>query len=419
MNKTVQARKRRLDEEPRYVIGMDAHSRKLAISIWDWSDRFNPVLVREFKCVGIEAMIATYKRHIDLDSITIIEASTNSTMLKNLLTESCYRAEVVRADLIADKERKRKVCDIQDARNLALAYIKGDVDEFVWTPTSEYAEYRDVLFAYRDATKELTRCSNRIWSICSQKGYPLPIRAGNTKPDKIRAMIGELNITGFIKERLEILVEEYEQHLRTSERLQKIIAEIVLQKPVMLKLMQLPAINYRAAFVLQTATEDAHRFSSASKFKAYSGFASITNSSGEKEEQAKRNGGLRKPLDGEGRRDLKYFLAEAGQTVLNKCGKTDVGKWGWHLVNRGKPRNKVVCAIGGKLAAYSWHVMRGDPTPNRETEAMFKRKMVTFYSVIGKKRMAELGYECQRCEFAEIMAQKVYGHLPETNNTTP
>ena len=165
MSTNVQARKRRIDEEPRFIIGMDAHSRKLAISIWDWSDRFNPVLHREYKCVGIDDLATTYKRHMDLDSITIIEASTNSTMLKNRLNELGFRAEVVRADLIADKERKRKVCDIQDARNLARAYIKGDVDEFVWTPSDAYAEYKDILFAYRDANKELVRCSNRIWSI--------------------------------------------------------------------------------------------------------------------------------------------------------------------------------------------------------------------------------------------------------------
>ena len=42
-----QLRRRGAEDEPRFVIGMDAHSKKLAISIWDWSDRFNPCLHRE------------------------------------------------------------------------------------------------------------------------------------------------------------------------------------------------------------------------------------------------------------------------------------------------------------------------------------------------------------------------------------
>ena len=39
-----QLRRRSTEDEPRFVIGMDAHSKKLAISIWDWPDRFNPCL---------------------------------------------------------------------------------------------------------------------------------------------------------------------------------------------------------------------------------------------------------------------------------------------------------------------------------------------------------------------------------------
>ena len=412
MKTRAQARKRRLDEEPRYVVGMDAHSRKLALSVWDWSDRFNPVLIREFKCVDIDAMVATYRRHVDLDSITVIEASTNSTTLKNRLQDAGFRAGVVRPDLIANKERERKVCDIQDARNLALAYIKGDVDDFVWTPSDKYAEYRDVVLAYRDAQKEMTRCSNRIWSVCSQKGYPLPIRSGTTKPAQIRQMISGMAVGGFVRERLEILIREYEMHLDTKERLKRIMAETVVGNRKMLRLMQLPGFNYRAAFAVESATEDARRFTSASKFKAYSGYAPKLGTSGEEEERAKRKGGPGRPLDGEGRRDLKFFMAEAGQTVLSRCAQSDLGKWGWRLINRGKARNKVVCAIGGKLATYAWHIMRGDKTPNRDGEALFRRKMVEFYSDIGKKRMRELGYG-SRQEFASFWVKEFYGHLPQ------
>ena len=162
MNAKKQLRRRNIEDEPRYVIGMDAHSRKLAISIWDWSDRFNACIHREIKCMDIEAMVKTYERCVDPDSITIIESSTNSATLKKMLNEAGYRAEIVRADIIANKERRRKVCDIVDAKNLALAYIKGDIDEFVWTPSDKYTEYRDIMFAYRDTSKELTRLSNRI-----------------------------------------------------------------------------------------------------------------------------------------------------------------------------------------------------------------------------------------------------------------
>ena len=98
--------------------------------------------------------------------------------------------------------------------------------------------------------------------------------------------------------------------------------------------------------------------------------------------------------------------------MLSSCAQSGLGKWGWRLINRGKARNKVVCAIGGKLATYAWHIMRGDETPNRDGEALFRRKMVEFYSDIGKKRMRELGYG-SRQEFASFWVKEFYGHLPQ------
>ena len=412
-----QLRRRSTEDEPRFVIGMDAHSKKLAISIWDWSDRFNPCLHREIKCMDIEAMVATYERHVDLDSITIIEASTNSANLKRMLNEAGYRAEVVRSDTIANKERKRRICDIVDAENLALAYIKGDIDEFVWTPSDKYAEYRDIMFAYRDTSKEVTRISNRIWSVCSRKGYKLPIKGGKAKTATLRAMIAETGIGGFAKEQLETLLDDYDRLFARKEALSKRIAEIVLSNPRMLKLMQLQGVNYKGAFALEAAVEDPHRFSKASKLAAYGGFSPIVDSSGDEEENAKRRGGLHKPLDGEGRQDVKFFFTEAGQSVLTSCANSKLGKWGWAMVNRGKPRNKVACAIGRKLITYGWHILRGDPTPNRDSEAFFKRKMRGFHQTIGAKRMHELGHGT-RDEFAETQARLIYGDPPEAGTKT-
>ena len=413
MNAKKQLRRRNIEDEPRYVIGMDAHSRKLAISIWDWSDRFNACIHREIKCMDIKAMVKTYERCVDPDSITIIESSTNSATLKKMLNEAGYRAEIVRADIIANKERRRKVCDIVDAKNLALAYIKGDIDEFVWTPSDKYTEYRDIMFAYRDTSKEVTRISNRIWNICSRKGYKLPIRNATSKTATLRKMIAETGIGGFAKEQLEMLLDDYDRLFNRKKEISRKIAEIVLFNTRMLRLMQLHGVNYKGAFALDAAVEDPHRFSTASKLSAYGGFSPIVDSSGEEEEYARRRGGLKKPLDGEGRRDVKFFFTEAGQSVLTSCANSDIGKWGWAMVNRGKPRNKVVCAIGRKLLTYSWHILRGDPTPNRHSEAFFKRKMRSFHQTIGAKRMHELGLGT-RDQFADAQAKLIYGSMPET-----
>ena len=408
----MQLRSRSVDDEPRFVVGMDAHAHKLAVSIWDWSDRFNACLHREIKCVDVDAMVKTYERHVDLDSITVIEASTNSEALKRRLNEAGYRAEVVRSDTIADKERRRKVCDIQDARNLALAYVKGDVRDFVWTPSDEYSEHRDVMFAYRDTVKELTRTSNRIWSVCSRKGYALPGRSSCAKVESLRKTIEETGIGGFAKEQLETLLEDYERLLGRKKALSRRMAETVLSKPGMLKLMQLQGVNYKGSFAISAAVEDVRRFPTAAKLAAYCGYAPVLDTSGGEEEAARRRGGTGKPLDGEGRRDVRHFFTEAGQAVLTKCADSKLGKWGWAMINRGKPRNKVVCAIGHKLVLYAFHIMRGDPTPNRDNEELFKRKMRKLHQEIGARRMHELGHGTRE-QFASAQAKLVYCSLPE------
>ena len=401
---------------PKYIIGLDAHSRKQAISIWECTDPWNPVLHSEKPKCDISQLQDYYEKNVPLDSITIIEASTNSALIKGLLNDIGFRAEVVRSDTIADKQRKRKVCDINDARKLANAYIRGDIDAFVWTPSPEYAEYRDILFAYRDAVKETTRTSNRIWAICCRCGFDFDIKAGETKADSIREMIKQLKISGFIKDRLEMLIKDYEYYLNRRDELGRKISEIVLENRAMLALLQLPGVYQIAAFTTQVVVEDAKRFPTAAKLAAYGGFAMIGNTSGESEERAKKKGGTGKALDGEGRTDLKTAYCEAGHTVLNKCVGMPIGKWGWRLIYRGKNRNVAACAVARKLLTYAWHIMRGDPTPNREGEAFFKRKMVRFYSELGAKRMHELGYASAK-DFAEKKAELIYGKLPKVERS--
>jgi hypothetical protein len=161
--------------------------------------------------------------------------------------------------------------------------------------------------------------------------------------------------------------------------------------------------------------EDARRFEKASKLAAYGGFAMIGNTSGMEEEKSRSKGGSGKPLDGEGRRDLKTLYCEAGHTVLNSCKGMKLSKWGMRLVFKGKHKNKAACAVGRKLLTYAWHIMRGDPTPNREDEAFFKRKMKRFYSVLGAKRMKELGYS-SASDFADMQSEVMYGHLPKADS---
>ena len=410
MGKRRQFKPRDISREPRYVVGMDAHTKKLSLSVWDWADRFSPRPAKEFRSIGIEEMETVYRRHIDTDSVTVIEATTNADSLKRRLEAAGYAAKVVRADTLAGKERRRKVCDIQDARNLARAYISGDTGDVVMTPSEQTAERRELLAAYRESVKETTRLSNRIWSLCTAKGLKPPKGRGPQKVAQLRNAIEEAGIGGVAKMRFEALADDYGRMWARRGDLERRIAEAVATTPEMRALMQLPGVAHRGAFALVAAVGDIHRFATPAKLAAYGGFAPELNTTGDEEERARRRGGTGKPLDGEGRRDLKDYFTEAGQIVMKSLPKSPLGRWGWSMFNRGKEWNKVVTAIGRKLLTYAWHILRGDPTPNRHDEEFFSRKMTSLHMAVGAKRMRELGSGTRK-QFAALACEAVYGAL--------
>ena len=166
-----------------------------------------------------------------------------------------------------------------------------------------------------------------------------------------------------------MLLEDYGRLLKRRDALSRRMAETVLSKPGMLKLMQLQGVNYKGAFAISAAVEDVRRFPTAAKLAAYCGFAPVLDTSGGEEEKARRRGGTGKPLDGEGRDDVKHFFTEAGQAVLTSCADSKLGRRGWAMINRGKHRNKVVCRVRNRPQArpvrLPHHARRPDAEPRQ------------------------------------------------------
>jgi hypothetical protein len=57
----------RATSRPKYVVGMDAHSRKLAISIWESTDPWNPIRYAEKPKCDISQMRQYYHENVPLD----------------------------------------------------------------------------------------------------------------------------------------------------------------------------------------------------------------------------------------------------------------------------------------------------------------------------------------------------------------
>ena len=77
---------RELIGRPKVLVGMDLHSRKVTLTVSDWVYGADPIVKRRFLDVSLDALESTYTRNVSKDSLTIIEASTNS--LTNTTTPS-------------------------------------------------------------------------------------------------------------------------------------------------------------------------------------------------------------------------------------------------------------------------------------------------------------------------------------------
>ena len=401
----------RLQVKPTRTVGMDAHTRKLALCLSDWYYGFDPVVVRKFPYVSLTEMESVYKNHIPKDALTLIEASGNTIVIKNRLEKIGYKVFVLRSDILKSIQKKDKVNDLSDAEKLCFAYARGNARDEVWTASPLFLGYRDLLSAYKRAVCDTSRISNRIYGFCNHHGHTQPTRNHSKKLECVKGITKMTSLTTIEKSILKSMHDDYKHALKIRANFEKTILETVVQSKDMLRLMQLPGVGPIIAFAIVAFVEDVRRFDTPKKLVAYFGINPSISSSGEEEERLKRKYKEHGHISEFGRSDLKAYCSEIGQTVLRR-DDFELAKWGHRLLARGKLYNKVVMAVARKVITYAWHMLNEHKTPSRESEALFKRKLCKLYHDVGKERMQKLGY-CKNSDFTEKIADPLYAHLPQ------
>ena len=104
------------------VIGMDAHSRKLALCLM----RREGGKIVKVKTVAttLDALEGTYRKQMPSGALTVLEASTNSFCIAARLKAIGFDAKVLNADVLSGLSRQDRVNDRIDAENLARAYLR-------------------------------------------------------------------------------------------------------------------------------------------------------------------------------------------------------------------------------------------------------------------------------------------------------
>ena len=372
-------------QTPTMLVGMDAHTRRLSLCVAAWRHGSDPAVVRRIEDVALGDMEAVYLRHVPKGALTLLEASGNSRVIVERLAAVGFAAKVLNADVLHGFSERDRVNDRIDAEKLAYAYARGfsGVAE-VWTPNGEFVGWRDLVAGYIRSSRDVVRSSNRIWAYCNTHGLPLPGRSRPRKAERIRALLAERISDENQRSLAEGLLADYEHFLARRDADMSRIRRVAMASASVRRLMQLPGMGIYIAFAIVAFVEDISRFGSPKKLVSYFGLNPAVNSSGEKERRQRRVG------------------REHGH--LSRFGRNDDC-----LV--GKNRNKVCMAVARKVVTYAWYVLKGIPTPGREMQSFYERKMARAYGETGREAMAALGFP-KRSDFVSRAVLDVFGHLP-------
>lgn len=401
---------REMISRPKILVGMDLHSRKVTLTVSDWVYGADPIVKRRFLDISLDAIESTYARNISKDSLTIIEASTNSFAVVKRLEAIGYKAVVVYSAILKGFSRDDRINDRIDSEKLTVAYARfGSQRAKVFVPTDEYAGYRDIVYGYRNTLKDMTRISNRIWAFCSVHGMPLPKRKRDRKVSSVKTTADSMKISGLAQFQLDDLLDEYDHALKRHDKYRTRIASIVSTNKDMIRVMQSPGIGVITAFALVAFVEDVRRFETAKKLVAYIGANPRVNDSGEdKGPQA---------LTSHGNKILKGYFVQAGQSVCRRSTNHGVARWARAKIASGKPYNKVCMAVANKSITYAWHILMGHPAPNRENEVLYRKKIRDLGYELGALTLKEKGF-ASNASFVDHIVTPLYAHLPKVELQT-
>ena len=394
------------------LVGMDAHTRVLSLCVAEWRHGSDPEVKARFPNVMLEDMERVYERRIPRDAVTLVESSGNTRVIVRRLEAIGRSAVVLNSDILGSISEKDRVNDRIDAEKLAYAYARGNSSgKTVWIPSEEYAGYRDLISGYLRSSRDTTRTSNRIWAFCNSHGLPLPKRGMPRKAEKIRAVLEGMGLDANQRALIDGQLEDFEHFLgRRTEDIGR-IKRIAIRRRDVLRLMQLPGIQLYVAFAIVAYVEDVRRFPTAKKLVSYFGLNPAVNDSGERERRNRRAGRSHGHLSRFGRSDVKHLCAEIGQAAL-RCGESPIGRWARRKLASGKEYNKVCMAAARKVITYAWYILNDVPSPNRDTQAFYERKLARAYGEVGRDEMTKHGFPT-RASFVKAVSAEVFAHLPE------
>lgn len=352
-------------------IGLDVHKETIVIGIAE-EGRGE---ARVFNTIpyDLTRLVKTMEFLGQPDKILICyEAGPTGFGVQRRLQQAGYECQVVAPSLIPVQQGNRVKTDRRDAKKLAHFLRSGDLTE-ITTPDEEREALRDLERARDDAKRAEQTARQQLSKFLLRRD--LRYTAGNPWTQKHLAWVGSLKLEQpaaqtVLRDYLQAVEDATERVDRLTAALEERIYESSLA-PLAKGLMVMRGVALVTAASIAAEIGDFRRFATAGEFMSYVGLTPSEDSSGSRI----RRGAITKC----GNRHVRRLLVEAAQhyRVPPRMSQTlrkrnegqphEVRRIGWeaqkrlskrmHTLNaRGKPRNKVICAVARELAGFVWAI---------------------------------------------------------------
>lgn len=354
-------------------VGLDVHAETIAVAVAELNGEVRSLGVIPNRAESVRRLIGKLGEPEQLR--VCYEAGPTGYVLYWQLTQWGVHCEVVAPTLVPVKTGDRVKTDRRDAEKLARCYRAGDLTA-VWVPDAAHEALRDLVRARLAAKRDQLRARHRLGKFLLRQGRRAP--EGTTAwTGKHLAWVKQQHFEHRAQETTLLdYLHEVEHVAERIVRLERGIDAAVESMPesvwaVIAGLQCLRGVAKVSAVTLVSELGQISRFGHARQLMGYAGMVSREHSSGERI----RRGSISKA----GNAHLRRIVTEAawsyrhrpniGTTLAaRQSGSSEpVKAIAWRaqhrlharyraLLARGKPKQKVITAVGRELLGFIWAI---------------------------------------------------------------
>jgi transposase len=294
--------------------------------------------------ITLDELAAWAAKHLTQDDALVVEMTTNTWAVYDLLTPLVHSVTVVHPPEVASIVKARVMTDKIAALQLAKLHA-AHLLPAVWVPDAEVRDLRAIVAQRRKHVNLVVKSKNRLHSLLHRHRIQPPPGMDLFAED-VRTWWLLLPVSAAEKVRLQSDLDTLFFAQKQKRIMENYLAQAALQDERMRLLLQMPGIGLINAITILAAIGEITRFPSARQLVGYAGLAASVHDSG----QTRHTGGITK----QGRRDLRFAVIEAAHHASEKHPHWQ------HELKRLEPRlgrNKAIVAVARKLLIAIWHVL--------------------------------------------------------------